>query len=159
MNDWVAWPEGGFCVPVRSLAVPLSIHPKCLIQDHVPSSPALRQPLRVTRLLQTPRVAELEGTLGRKCPVPFTLQVRKLRQGHTASQTRAPVCIAPGVFLMGVEGRKSTGPACPLCFPYLCLHPQASCFPASLSIPASSAPAVEGGGHATRAVWGERLRP
>lgn len=111
----------GADVPVRSSVVPSeSPSRSCsgamsrLLQPFLSSGPS--------QLSQTPSVAELEGALGRTHPIPFTSQTRKPRQGHTASQTRAPVCIPPGVFWMGMEGRKSPGPSCPLCFPCLCLH-------------------------------------
>lgn len=93
MNDWVAWPEcGGAGAPVRNIASgvgdtrqePLYQSSPC--PKAVLSSPTLSWFWHISPLCQKPRVLELKGATDSKCSIPFLLQVRKLRQGHTASQ-------------------------------------------------------------------------
>lgn len=75
MNDEVVWPESGCAgVPVRSIVFPS--------ESPYPDSPCFE----AMSYLQKPGGSELKGTFSSKDLIAFQLQMRKLRQGHRASQ-------------------------------------------------------------------------
>lgn len=67
-----------FLLSICSEAVPF--------QGWVLSSPALAQFRHITQLSGKSRVSEPKGAFDSKGSIPCKLQVRKLRQGHTAGQ-------------------------------------------------------------------------
>lgn len=71
----------GWGIPGRNLCTKALLVPKAVL-----SSPALSWFWHISPLCQKPRVLELKGATDSKCSIPFLLQVRKLRQGRTASQ-------------------------------------------------------------------------
>lgn len=120
-----------------------------LLQGHGWSAPALSWFWDVTHLVWKPSVSELKGATESKCPIPVKLQMRKLRQGHTASQRehqdRSPRLPPSWRVHGGTSGRNRKGPSCPLRLPRPGFLHQVNIFSVSLVAAASCPPAVEDG--------------